>query len=223
MKKDLLLLPLTLVLLAACAGWPLAGRPQPTAAPSPRPPALHVLFQDDFSDPASGWDTVQEKDAVIAYTEGRFRIWLNYPHTMIWANPHLHFTDTRTEVDAIKMTGPDDNAFGLLCRYRDENHFYFFLISSDGYYGIGKADDQGQTLLTGNGNMDFSKAIHQGHTPNHLRADCVGPTLTLYVNGQRLAQVEDTDFTEGDVGLMVNTFAQPGADIAFDNFAVFQP
>ena len=32
--------------------------------------------------------------------------------------------------------GPDDNDFGIICRYIDDNQFYYAIISSDGYYGI---------------------------------------------------------------------------------------
>ncbi len=224
-----------LVLLAALAGL-AACSPRPTATPVPSPatataaatgaPAasLQVLFRDDFSNPHSGWDTDHEKDAILEYTpQGQYRIWLNYPHTTIWANPGLQFSNARIEVDAVKTGGPDDNQFGIICRYEDADNFYFFLISSDGYYGIGKTKDGKQTLLTGEGNMTFSPAIAKGHAPNHLRAECVNSHLALFVNGQHLATVSDPDFTRGDVGLMVGTFDEPGADIVFDNFAVYAP
>jgi len=190
------------------------------------PPAgqsLQVLFQDDFSNPRSGWDTMHEDDATIAYEDGHYRIWLNYPHTTIWGNPNLHFADVRVEVDALKAGGPDNNQFGVLCRYQNADNFYFFIISSDGYYGIGKSKNGEDTLLTGNGNMVFSPDIPQGHAGVHVRADCKGEDLTLFVNGQRLVSARDADFAEGDVGLIVGTFDQPGADIIFDNFAVYQP
>ena len=46
--------------------------------------------------------------------------------------------DLRIEVDVSKQNGPDDNAFGVLCRYQDPENFYYFLISSDGFGGIGR-------------------------------------------------------------------------------------
>ncbi len=222
-----LLFPLVLLFalggLAACSPQPVAA-PTPTAAAGAPAASLQVLFRDDFSNPHSGWDTDHEKDAILEYTpQGQYRIWLNYPHTTIWANPGLQFTDTRTEVDALKAAGPDNNQFGIICRYEDADNFYFFLISSDGYYGIGKSKDGRQTLLTGGGKMTFSPRIAQGHAANHLRADCVGQNLALFVNGYHLATAADADFTRGDVGLMVGTFDEPGADLRFDNFAVYAP
>jgi hypothetical protein len=38
-----------------------------------------------------------------------------------------------------------------------------------------------------------------------------------------VAQAQDPDFPEGDVGLLAGTFTQPGVDVIFDNFVVLQP
>jgi hypothetical protein len=66
-------------------------------------------------------------------------------------------------------------------------------------------------------------AIHQGSALNHIRADCIGDTLTLYANGVKLAEVKDTRFPKGDVGLIAGTYDAPGTDIRFDDFTVYQP
>ena len=66
-------------------------------------------------------------------------------------------------------------------------------------------------------------AVKQGSATNHLRGDCVGSTLTLYVNGQQVSTVNDTSFTSGDIGLTVGTFDDPNAAVTFDNFIVFKP
>ena len=46
-----------------------------------------------------------------------------------------------------------------------------------------------------------SDKINQGAATNHIRFDCVGSTLTLYVNGFQVDQQTDTDYTTGNVGL----------------------
>lgn len=183
-----------------------------------------VLFQDDFSDPSSGWDRVSKQDGITDYDDGAYRILVNTTNTDIWANPDLDFdfTDTRIFVDATAGGGDDDNDFGLICRYQDDKNFYFFLISSDGYYGIGKVSDNVQQLV-GLESMLPSEVIRQGKLTNQLQADCIGSTLRLHVNGVLLAEVEDSDFTSGNVGLMAGSFATPGTDIHFDNFVVRKP
>ncbi len=217
--KVWLILAAALLFSVACSLTSLGSSPQ---APTPIP-SVAVLFQDDFADPNSGWDRVQTEDGITDYTnDGAYRIQVNIPNTDIWANPGLDFTDVRIEVDATKVGGPDDNDFGVQCRYQDIDNFYFFIISSDGYYAIGKLKDGKETLLTGDV-MDYSDAILQGFATNHLRADCVGNILSLYVNGAPLASVQDSDFRHGDVGLMAGTFDTPGTEILFDHFAVLRP
>jgi hypothetical protein len=68
-----------------------------------------------------------------------------------------------------------------------------------------------------------SGAILSGSGLNHLRADCIDSQLTFFVNGQLAAQVFDSDFATGDVGILAGTFNEPGVDVVFDNFVVVKP
>jgi len=181
-----------------------------------------LLFQDSFEDPASQWDRVRQAEGMTDYDGGRYRIYVNDSNADYWANPGLHFTDVRLEVDAKRIGGPDNNNFGILCRYQDMRNFYFFIISSDGYYGIGKVENGRQTLIEPD-QMHPSKFIHQGSESNHILALCDGSRLTLAVNGEFVAEAEDNTFWEGDVGLIAGSFDEPGVDIIFDNFVVFRP
>jgi len=219
MKPHLLLACLALVLYTQACSLPLGG--DPAGTPAPELPS-NILFQDDFSDPSSGWDSITTPEGITDYTTGAYRIFVNTLNSDVWANPGLEFNDVRVEVDAAKVGGDNNNDFGLICRYLDSENFYFLIVSSDGYYGIGKVA-AGQQQLIGSPSMLPSELIRQGVATNHLRADCIGPKLSLYVNDEFLAQVEDPDFTSGDVGLMAGSIESPGVDIHFDNFQVLEP
>ncbi len=52
------------------------------------------------------------------------------------------------------------------------NDFYFFAVSSDGYYAIGKIKE-GVTTLLGQEMMAYNVSIQQGVEPNLLRFDCI--------------------------------------------------
>ena len=182
----------------------------------------NLLFKDDFSDSSSGWDQVSTENGETDYTDGVYRIYVNETGTDVWANPGLDFTDVSVQVEATMVGGPQDNDFGVICRSLDVSKFYFFVISSDGYYGIGKVSDSGQELV-GMDAMQPSEAIQQGAATNTIRADCVGSSLSLFVNGEKLDEVQDTEFGSGDVGLMAGSFDTPGTDIHFDNFSVTRP
>jgi len=184
-------------------------------------PSGSVLFQDDFSSPTTGWDRLTSAEGVMDYDGGGYRILVNALQVSFWSTPHKNLSDARMEVDIGKLAGPDENRIGLICRYTGSD-YYFFMVTSDGYYAIGKFVN-GQMTQLGQSEMQYSENIRKGVTVNHLRGDCVGNTLTLYINGFQTAQAQDSTLTAGDVGLMAGTFAQPGVDVIFDNFVVLQP
>ncbi len=185
-----------------------------------------VLFSDDFSDPNSGWDQAAWEDGLSDYGEGVYRMRVDTPNYDIWANPGQYFDgDVRVEVDATKVGGDDDNDFGLICRYSgtpDSPNYYFFIISSDGYSVIGKVTS-GSTEYLSSEQMLPTDAVKQGEVTNHLRADCIGNTLTLYVNGKSVATATDSSFVGGDVGFVVGTFDVPTTEVTFDNLFVRKP
>jgi hypothetical protein len=180
------------------------------------------MFQDDFSRTASGWDRYTDDTYQTDYEDGGYRIAIFTTDTNVWARPHLDFEDTLVQVLSTKLTGPDDNVFGVLCRYQDARNFYFFLMSSDGYCGIGIYQD-GEEILLSSETMLPSEAINQGEATNHIRVDCIGEELSLYINGTLAAQAIATDWTRGDVGLIAGTYDKPGTDILFENFSVLVP
>ncbi|RJP52783.1 MAG: hypothetical protein C4557_05660 [Anaerolineaceae bacterium] len=215
MNRSGISLLILMALSLACAATPVTSVPQ--AAPS----AGSVLFQDDFSRQTTGWDRLLVSEGIMDYDAGGYRILVNSLQTNFWATPRRIFFDARIEVDAGKLAGPDENRIGIICRF-NQNNYYFFIISSDGFYGAGLFKD-GQAALLGQSEMQSSANINKGLAVNHLRADCAGNTLTFYVNGFQIAQVQDSTLTSGDVGILAGTFDTPGVDIVFDNFVVLQP
>jgi hypothetical protein len=181
-----------------------------------------VLFFDDFSNPDSGWDHFNAGEGVMDYKDGKYQIFVNAASIDFWANPGLSFKDTRVEVDATKVGGDNNNDFGVICRYKDKLNFYFFIISSDGFYGIGKMVDGAQELI-GQDELLATDASNQGDALNKIRADCIGSNLTIYVNDSLITSVQDGTFSEGDVGLLAGTYDWAGTDIHFDNFKVLDP
>ena len=213
-------LPLLLIVLSlACQGV------TPPAIEPTAPASGTILFQDDFSNAATGWDRLQTAQGVMDYDAGGYRMLVTALDTNFWSTPHHRaYRDVRIEVDAGKLGGPDENRVGVVCRLTGQN-YYFFLITHDGYYGIG-AYLNGQATLIGRSEMAYSPAIHTGVNVNHLRADCIGSELSLFVNGQfvdKVGSAFDEQLGSGDVGLLAGTFGNPGVDMIFDNFVVIQP
>jgi hypothetical protein len=191
--------------------------PVPTATPEPI-----ILFEDDFSDPNSGWEHYNEVDGVLDYHEGGYRMWVNNPDNLFWVNANQEFTDVRIEVNAQRIDGPLANQYGLMCRLDENFNYYAFLITSEGYFGIGKqVDFQFQWL--GAEDWQFSDVINGAEDRNQIRADCSGDTLALFVNGQLLLEVQDDSIQGDDSGLMAGTVGEAGTDILFDDFRLLEP
>ena len=197
------------------------------APPEPAPADnSNILFQDDFSDTNSGWDSADWESGITDYSNGAYRMLVKVPSYVVWANPGEYFDgDTITEVDATKVGGEDDNRYGLICRYSGTSempNYYFFLISSDGYAVIGKTVEGASEFISSE-EMQPVEAIYQGETTNHVRAECIGNSLSLYVNGQQVAIATDSSYTGGDTGLITGTFEIESTEVTFDNLVVKRP
>ncbi len=185
-----------------------------------------ALFSDDFSGEENcGWSTYNRGGAEVVVADGTLRLTTSQPGQIWWTNPGRSFDDVVITSVVEHVNGPMDNAFGLICRYQSSENFYVFLISSDGYYAIGKyqTGTNQVTYLTGEGQYTFSEAINQGQAQNVIRATCIGNELTLTVNGQLLDTVTDPTFVTGDIGVAASTF-QPGSLVVhFDDVRVLAP
>lgn len=186
--------------------------------------SVEVYFRDDFTNETSGWPTIRTDEGITDYEDGVYRIFVNLDNQDYFGTPGLSLQrDIRVEVDATKVSGPDDNDFGILCRYQDNNNFYQFLVSSDGYVGILKYVSGSMQSIAAETLIEHS-AVNMGNAQNHIRADCIGDILTLYVNDQQVSTAQDTAFMgSGDVGIFAGTYDVPGTDIHFDNFVITAP
>ncbi len=214
-----LIFVLVMIVLVNAACTPVAAR---QSSPGPVKSG-DILFSDDFSDPPSGWGIWARDGALVEYANNGLRILVNEPQYDFWSVAGLNFEDVQIEVDAAKIGGPDDNDFGIICRYQDKDNFYMLVVSNDGYYGIAKMSS-GQYSMIGPQQLQYTgSAIASGQQRNHLRADCVGSQLSLYANGHKLMETEDEDFRSGDVGVIAGAYDVQGVDISFDNFVVKKP
>ncbi len=182
-----------------------------------------VMFSDDFTSSDTIWGrTNSALGSRVAYEHQGLRIVVNETNTDLFSTAHSSMQDVRIAVDASKLGGPDDNYFGVICRMQDNLNYYAFLISSDGYYGITKVID-GQVDLLSSEHMDFSAIINRSRGTNRVRGDCMGSVLSMYVNGQKIASVQDGTFQSGKFGVIAGSNDEIGVDILFDNFFVYQP
>jgi len=217
MKKILIInLIIVPIFLSACWTSLFIADTMPWVSDEP------VLFRDNFTSQTAGWRTHENRLSFAGFQQGGFRLWSIVPNYQFWSVPGLNFRDTIVSTRVTKLDGPDNNIFGVLCRYQDENNFYALVISSDGYYGIFK-NVEGQQILIDQPYMSYNEVIQRGESSNDIRAVCQGHQLVLYVNDSKLIEVFDHSLAFGDVGMIVGNLNQPGVDILFDYFIVVKP
>ena len=206
------LLLVLLLLLSACSN----GMQSAPEVVLPTLVSNAVLFQDDFSNPKSGWDRASQGGNSTDYADGKYRITLSTPQQDIWANPYQYFDqDIIVEVDVWQNSSAVQAAYGIICGYSDVNNFYALTIGG-GYVEIFRYQ-QGKRLTL------ISAKNQPGIDPeyNHLKAECTSSSLQLWVNGSLVAEVEALEVPYGDVGLIVSSFDEANVEILFDNFVVW--
>lgn len=210
------------ILLVAALGltWGLTtsfGRRSPR--PTPRPEA-ELPWDDDFSEPGN-WQAESDAAAQVEVQDGVMRVYIAAPNQLAWASNGREFSDFSLTVEAAQVAGPDDNEYGVLVRMEDTDHFYRFSISGDGYYMVSKYD--GEVWESLNGDWAISDAIQTGTATNLLKVVCQGATMIFFVNGEQLVQIDDADYSRGDVALYAGSFFEPEVEVHFDNLRVEEP
>lgn len=185
-----------------------------------------ILFADDFNgEQDCGWATYSRGGGAAAIENSSMQLTVTQPGQIWWTNPTRDFDDVIIRAEARQVSGPNDNAYGIICRYQNEENFYVFLISGDGYYSIGKYQSGSENVqyLTENGQFQPSDTINTGVASNELQVSCIGNELSLMVNGAPLVTVTDPTFVTGDIGLAASTLQAETGVIEFDNVQVTPP
>ncbi len=193
------------------------------SAPPPAeeiPASGEVLYEDDFSSPNSGWDASEGDNGSTFYADGAYHIQVDTEKYYVWGNAYQEFGDAIIAVQAQPVKPVGDADFGIICRYQDTDNFYALEISEDGYYAIWKQEDGEFVSLV---DWSSSDAIPTDSSPVTIQAACVSNTLILAVNDTVLAEVQDSTFSHGDIGLLAGTWDTGGVEIQFDNLSVYAP
>ena len=195
---------MTLLTLSACT----------KAGPSTTP----LPYADDFSNPASGWQTLSDISADVKYDAGKLRLLIKQENLTQWSLAGKVFQDATYVAEAQPNSGPTDNGFGILFRVKDRKDFYHFEISSDGYWRAG---------VMKNGTWEnwddwaASDAIKAGNAPNRLKVTMKGDVFTYYINDQQVFEKQDASYPIGDIGVFALTLIdKPGTDVSFDQVDV---
>lgn len=175
-----------------------------------------VYYEDDFEDKSTGWPTEFDSTGGYAYIDGEYQITVTVPNQVMWVSFNEDFEDTESTIDARPVKSSEDGSFGILCRYQDKDNFYGLEVSEDGYYSIWRRQNNEYIFLT---YWEYSELIPL-HEPMTITGSCIGDTLTLAVNGLKLAETTDSSFQGGDLGFFASTYENGNLVAGFDNYSV---
>lgn len=174
-------------------------------------------------DAAGTWTAGEGATSAGVVADGVYEMSVDLTGDVVWATAGRVFADGVYEVEATPLEGALDNGYGMLIRVDDEDgRFYMFKVSSDGFVYVGLCDNSCadvQALV----NRDWfgSPAVNQGlGATNRLQVVASGPEMTFFVNDTEVGRVENDTLSQGDIGLMAETFTPEGLTVAFDNFKV---
>lgn len=177
-----------------------------------------VIFEDDFSDPNSGWDSVVDEAGTAKYEDGEYTISVTEPMYFIYADQEYLYDSIFIETELRVVDSVGDGDFGFICGLRGDE-LTVLEISEDGYYSIWKQSGSEVSFLV---DWEYSQEVAAGG-PFQLGAQCGRDELILVLNGQVLARAVDQDYLPGSVGMMAGTFDNPGIKVAFDNLKIMIP
>lgn len=218
-KKSLIVALILCLLVSGCSAFHNGKISQDLL---PGKESGQVLFEDDFTDPSSGWEVINNAYELKGYSSGGYMISVNQTDSRAVSTTNLNYSNVEISVETQKITGARDTQFGLVCRFQDKFNFYAFTVSADGYAGIVRVVD-GVAELLGSDQFLRVEGIKMDDGINALVAKCENDTLQLVVNGETVISANDDTINNGDAGLFVETFETADAAVVFNDFVIIKP
>ncbi len=170
---------------------------------------------DDFASISSGWPTDEGDIHWRGYDAGEYRVLVKQSNYITRADMGSSAGDFQVLVDA-RASGSVNGAYGFYFGFGDAGYYAYQLYN--GRFMLRRFDRVGQKWTT-IVSQTWHSAILGGNATNRLKVDRRGPNISLYVNGQRVAQATDGTLGEGFVGLAASAY-QDGFEARFDNFVL---
>lgn len=192
-------------------------------------PVATVLYEDDFTNPATGW--IQEDEAEKPYRVGYhppdyYHVEVRTPEDHIVVTEPQSFDEMTVEteffVDSTDTEGGDFR-YGLALHRTDDQYYAFTVSSRKGSWAILKSTPAGLEALAEGSVGTLRGFAPPGFSPDKsdtLRVDAAGSEFLLHVNGEPVALIRDEDYSSGEIGFFVETMDEDRAHIHYNGLTV---
>jgi hypothetical protein len=182
-----------------------------------------VLYQDDFTNPGSGWPTLDFDTYYIGYHEpDYYHLEVHAPndYELVPAPAGQDFTsftvETTAFVSANNTAAQGDFRYGLVFRRAGKQYYAFAISPRSQKWAVLKSSPDGLVTLE----EGASPAILKPEEEGSLRVDVRGASFFFHINGQDIAQVNDPDYASGEIGFFLQTFDSPKVHIHYDTLVI---
>jgi hypothetical protein len=182
-----------------------------------------ILYQDNFTDPSTGWTEDKFDNYFIGYHEPEYyHVEVDSPNykTTVFAPGKQIFNDFTLELKVLtsstKTSPTGDFRYGVAFR-RSGDQYYAFTISprTKKWYILKSSPNALEVLKEGT-----DEEIHALDTDDTLRVDAQGSNLAFHINDRLIDQISDADYSSGEIGFYVESFDSPNTHVHFDDLVV---
>jgi hypothetical protein len=178
-------------------------------------------FFDDFSNPASGWDIVDDDFELTEYLNGEYRVLTKQAgYFYFYLSPTWSRENYVVEVD-VRWASEPAYSYGIIFGVLpDFSRYYLFDMNTDvQQFRVLRRGPSGFSEVVP---ITSSSVINGGISSNHLKVTRDGDKFTLEVNGTVLGTWWDGTINGPTfAGIMTSPYDdQPISDTRFDNFAL---
>jgi hypothetical protein len=209
--------------------------PQPTEVPpteaqppTEEAPSASEFFTEEFDseDALANWESftlgngedrnlvIQQEGDHLLFDLGDEDLYVYYMYT-----PH-EYDDVAIKLNATNR-GRNNNNVSLVCRMNSEGtQWYEFSVESGGLWYLYAFDEKYNTIANGG-----TQALKQGREVNEYGMTCQGDEITLFINGEELRAVTDSNygFSSGMVGFNISSLNVLPITVEVNWFEIAQP
>lgn len=158
-------------------------------------------FSDDFENSEGHWGETNREEVQVWIEGGELHIELYIASVGAMSHFRDREFDDFTMIAQARSLSETPGYYGIAFRHQDADNYYFFEISDEGSFRLGKRVGETIDLIP----WTPSDAILMDGGVNRLAVSMEGDSILALINGELVADLHDTSIQEGKLSLIAET------------------